>query len=150
MLPPPPTGCTNDNTVPALTYERTRATFPPRLMTYYLDGNQAKTVRREHFERLIINDSSGIFTKTPRFYSLTRPERYRASMRKQRRVVDISRELDLSPSDQRSLRLAVSDDLGTDLQNLMFIPNIASTFSVEQQAEWLPRAMNWDILGCCT
>ena len=48
----------------------------------------------------------------------------------------------------RALRLAVHDDIGTDLQLLMFIPNLKATFSDEQLAHWLPRAEAWEVLGC--
>ena len=47
----------------------------------------------------------------------------------------------------RALRLAVHDDIGTDLQLLMFIPNLKATFSDEQLAHWLPRAEAWEVLG---
>eukprot|EP00944_MAST-04C_sp_MAST-4C-sp1_P003797 g3797.t1 len=82
------------------------------------------------------------------FYSLSRPERYRQAMKKQRRIVEISDEHNLSPSDMVLLRNAVADDLGTDLQSLMFLPNIKSTFSEEQQKYWLPRALSWEVVGC--
>jgi len=30
----------------------------------------------------------------------------------------------------------------------MFIPNLRATFSDEQQAQWLPRALAWEVIGC--
>ena len=44
------------------------------------------------------------------------------------------------------LRRAVHD-LGTDLQTLMFIPNIRATFSEAQQKQWLKAAETWNIVG---
>ncbi|CAE7372693.1 ACX1, partial [Symbiodinium necroappetens] len=73
-------------------------------------------------------------------YSLGRPGRYRRAMQKQRRLL----ELHSQGLDPVELRRAVHDDLGTDLQTLMFIPNIRATFSDEQQAHWLPRAQAWE------
>ncbi len=40
------------------------------------------------------------------------------------------------------------DEIGTDLQSLMFIPNLAATLTDEQKAEWLPRARSWEVIGC--
>ena len=68
------------------------------------------------------------------------------AMRKQRRLVEISEGK--SVAEQMALRVAVADDLGTDLQTLMFIPSLRATFSEEQQAQWLPRALSWEVVGC--
>jgi acyl-CoA oxidase len=69
-------------------------------------------------------------------------------MQKQLRVIEMVQQLGLDRTEQQLLRNAVHDDLGTDLQTLMFVPNIAATFSAEQQETWLPGAVGWKILGC--
>eukprot|EP00913_Durusdinium_trenchii_P018643 g17518.t1 len=70
-------------------------------------------------------------------------------MQKQRRLLELCRSGCGAPSfSLAELRGAVHDMLGTDLQSLMFIPNIKATFTNEQQAQWLPRAERWEIIGC--
>ena len=55
--------------------------------------------------------------------------------------------MQLGAEDRSVLRRAVHDDLGTDLQTLMFIPNIRATFSEAQQKQWLKAAETWNIVG---
>ena len=62
-------------------------------------------------------------------------------------MVEIVTDLALSPSDSAILRRAVHDDLGTDLQSLMFIPSIGATFSAEQCQKWVPLAKTWKVIG---
>ena len=110
-------------------------------------GRTEKTALRERFEALIEKDPT--FSKSSADYNLSRPERYQRAMRKQRRLWELCAELGLtSDADRRLLRICVHDDLGTDLQALMFIPNLEATFSEEQLAHWLPRARSWEIIGC--
>ncbi|CAE7206475.1 ACX1, partial [Symbiodinium pilosum] len=101
-----------------------------------------KTLRREEVEALI--ESDPVFDNSD-VYSISRPERYRRAMQKQRRLLELSAE---GRAKLLELRRAVHDDLGTDLQTLMFIPNIRATFSDEQRAHWLPRAEAWEVVGC--
>ena len=135
-----------------LVAERAAASFPVRDLTYFLDGGPEKTRMRERFEAII--EAEPVFRRSCADYSLSRPERYRLAMRKQLRLCELGNELQLTGtyatagSDVRALRLAVHDDIGTDLQLLMFIPNLKATFSDEQLAHWLPRAEAWEVLGC--
>jgi len=122
--------------------ERARASFNVRQLTHILDGGRQRTDARERLEAIVETDP--VFSKSDLF-SLSRPERYRRAMQKQRRVLELSQDLGVP---QAALRAAVHDELGTDLQNLMFVPNIRATFSDEQQAEWLPRAQSWEVIGC--
>ncbi|CAE7824648.1 ACOX1 [Symbiodinium sp. CCMP2592] len=121
--------------------ERARASFDPRELTYVLEGGKENTLRREKVEALV--EADPVFDNSD-VYSLSRPERYRRAMQKQRRLLELHSQ-GLDPTD---LRHAVHDDLGTDLQTLMFIPNIRATFSDEQRAHWLPRAEAWEVVGC--
>jgi acyl-CoA oxidase len=130
---------------PALLAERARATFPARALTYLLDGGEAHTRLRESLEARLERD--GAFGKGFDYYTQGRAERFRAASRKQRRLLEIAEEMGLSARARRVLRRAAHDDLGTDLQTLMFIPNIRATFSPAQQREWLPGAEAWRIVG---
>ncbi|CAK9057637.1 A chain [Durusdinium trenchii] len=126
--------------------ERARASFDIREMTFFLDGGQERTKRREDVEALV--ESDPIFSNSD-LYNLSRPERHRRAMQKQRRLLELCRSGCGAPSfSLAELRGAVHDMLGTDLQSLMFIPNIKATFTNEQQAQWLPRAERWEIIGC--
>ena len=130
----------------SLQEERDVASFPVRELTYLLDGGTAATATRERLEALIVADP--VFKKSFEDYSRPRPERYRRAMRKQRRLLQIASEEKLAVEELSVLRRAVGDDLGTDLQTLMFTPNISATFSPEQVAHWLPRATAWEVVGC--
>ena len=131
----------------SLAAERAAASFPVRELTFYLDGGPEQTQMRERFEALI--EAEPVFRRSSADYTLSRPERYRLAMRKQLRLWELMNELGLrTDEERRALRTAVHDDLGTDLQNLMFVPNLKATFSDEQQARWLPRAQAWEIIGC--
>jgi acyl-CoA oxidase len=122
--------------------ERAQASFDVRQLTFLLDGGQKRTEERERVEVLV--EADPVFANAD-LYALNRTDRYRRAMQKQRRVIELSRELGIP---EFQLRRAVHDDLGTDLQGLMFIPNIRATFSEEQQAHWLPRAESWEVIGC--
>ena len=135
-----------------LVAERAAASFPVRELTYFLDGGAEQTRMRERFEAIV--EAEPVFRRSCADYSLSRPERYRLAMRKQLRLCELIKDLQLTGnyatagSDVRALRLAVHDDIGSDLQLLMFIPNLKATFSDEQLAHWLPRAEAWEVLGC--
>eukprot|EP00439_Symbiodinium_sp_Y106_P012338 s4581_g1.t2 len=144
--------------------ERARASFDSRELTYVLEGGKENTLRREKVEALV--EADPVFENSD-VYSLSRPERYRRAMQKQRSLARSCAssnclkgypvavpvgcrllELHSQGLDPTDLRRAVHDDLGTDLQTLMFIPNIRATFSDEQRAHWLPRAEAWEVVGC--
>ena len=135
-----------------LVAERAAGSFPVRELTYFLDGGAEQTRMRERFEAIV--EAEPVFRRSCADYSLSRPERYRLAMRKQLRLCELIKDLQLTGnyatagSDVRALRLAVHDDIGSDLQLLMFIPNLKATFSDEQLAHWLPRAEAWEVLGC--
>lgn len=125
-----------------LEIERAGASFPVREMTYLLRGGKSATERHEMLEAAV--EREPVFANSD-LYCLDRPGRHRRAMQKQRRVIELARELQVP---RASVRAAVHDQLGTDLQDLMFLPNIRSTFSEEQQAYWLPRAEAWEVVGC--
>ena len=115
---------------PELAAERAAASFPVRLLTHYLDGSEAATATRERLQAIAENDP--VFKKSFADYSRPRPERYRRAMAKQRRLLALTAELNLKPEEIPILRGAIGDDLGTDLQTLMFLPNIKATFAEDQ------------------
>ena len=127
-----------------LTAERRGASFESRSLTYLLDGGEARTLNREHLERIV--EADPVF-RNDDVHFLSRPDRYRRAMQKQRRLVELAKDLNLPPAEQGVLRQAVHDDLGTDLQHLMFIPNLMATFSDEQLSHWLPQALSWQVIG---
>lgn len=127
-----------------LHHERSHATFPVRELTYFLRGGKENTMLKEKMEALI--ESDPIFDKTLH-YNSSRPVKYRRAMQKQRKIVELTRDMQLNNKEQRALRAAVHDNLGTDLQTLMYLPNIKSTFSDEQAKQWLPHALNWEYIG---
>ena len=95
-----------------LVAERAAASFPVRELTYFLDGGPEKTRMRERFEAII--EAEPVFRRSCADYSLSRPERYRLAMRKQLRLCELVKELQLTGnyatagSDVRALRLALS------------------------------------------
>ena len=141
---PAPLPMSTTTVTPALLHERSTATFNVRELTYYLYSTKANVLLKERMELLIEQDP--IFDKTLH-YNSSRPVKYARAMQKQRRIIEMTRTMQLNKTEARALRTAVHDNLGTDLQNLMFIPNIRSTFSTEQAALFLPQAESWKIIG---
>mmetsp|Transcript_44772 Transcript_44772/g.97463 ORF Transcript_44772/g.97463 Transcript_44772/m.97463 type:complete len:678 (-) Transcript_44772:354-2387(-) len=131
-----------DGEASTLEAERQRASFPVRELTYLLHRGREVTERNEKLQKIV--EADPVFDNSDINY-LSRPERYQRAMQKQRRVLELARELSVPP---QVIRGFVHDELGTDLQNLMFVPNIRSTFSTEQQALWLPKALTWEVIGC--
>lgn len=122
--------------------EREQASFPVRELTFLLYGGREKTERQEELRNIVESDPVFDNLDLPH---LTRADRYRRAMQKQRRLVEVAEELKVGIHE---LRGHVHDDLGTDLQNLMFVPNLRATFNEEQQKHWLPRALAWEVIGC--
>ena len=77
-----------------LVAERAAASFPVRELTYFLDGGPEKTRMRERFEAII--EAEPVFRRSCADYSLSRPERYRLAMRKQLRLCELVKELQLT------------------------------------------------------
>ena len=133
-------------TNPDLLNERGRSRLPVRELTYYLDGGKRHTALRERMEAIV--EADPVFDRSPADYNRSRPEQYRAAMRKQRRLLELRTSHGLNPDEYMALRLAVHDEIGTDLQELMFIPNLLATFNDEQQARWVDAARRYEMLGC--
>ena len=102
-----------------LVAERAAGSFPVRELTYFLDGGAEQTRMRERFEAIV--EAEPVFRRSCADYSLSRPERYRLAMRKQLRLCELIKDLQLTGnyatagSDVRALRLAVHVDGAVEL-----------------------------------
>eukprot|EP00127_Corallochytrium_limacisporum_P005727 Clim_evm106s210 gene=Clim_evmTU106s210 len=146
-LPVMPKG--RKSTAEELADERAKTTFPVREMSYLLDGGKKETERKEFLESLLIKDPLINSKETHQdVYYKTHAELAGLAARKTVRLEQIRRENNLSYEDSILLRRLNPDGVPTDLQHIMFIPNIEELFDEEQQSWWLQKAYDYEILGC--
>jgi acyl-CoA oxidase len=136
--------------------ERERASFLVERMTYLLDGDKERTLRRRQIEDIIRRDPSGIFYNNDNIY-LHRTERHTRALAKHVRMIELCRKLGIGEDcngqicqskDFMYMIRAIADDLPTSLHWVMFLPNIVSLCDDEQQEEWLPLCRDWKMIGC--
>ena len=140
-----------------LVHERAKASFDVERLTNLLDGgDESRTQRRRHIERLVERDPTGIFQNTENAY-LHRTERHTRALAKHVRMIELCRQLgigndtsgDVIQSPDFPLMVAaIADDLPTALHWIMFVPNIMSLCDAQQQKEWLPLCRDWKMIGC--
>ena len=92
-------------------------------------------------------ESDPIFSNAGNIF-LPREQRYLRSMRKARKFFELKRSLALNTEDTTLLSTAINDTLPTFIHNLMFVPNIETLGTAEQQAEWLPKCHSMEVIGC--
>jgi len=143
---------------PDLQHERMKASFDPDRLTYFLDGGKDRTERRRQIEQIVATDPTGIFDNSQNNY-LDRKERHVRALAKAVRMVEIGRMIQALPTDDSKENILASQDFGTLIASVaddmplalhwvMFVPNIKSLCDDQQQSEWLPKCLDWQVIGC--
>lgn len=140
---------------PDLQKERRKCSFDPKELTYLLDGGQEKTAERKQREQFFLDDPD-LKTDTPSTY-LSHKEKYEEAVRKAciifKKVQNLQSE---GKAGMQNFREILGGQLGTavlhdgnplSLHYVMFIPTIMGQGTIEQQAEWISKAWNLDIIG---
>ncbi len=142
---------------PILTNERKKATFHTKNITHLFDQSDPnQTSKRHHFEKLIYNDPTGIFTNEKNIY-LHRSDRHVNAIAKTIRLIQICRSIGIGEQynglltldkDWSTLTDAMFDTSPLSLHWVMFIPNIIALADDEQKSRWLPLCRDWKMIGC--
>ncbi|XP_037968379.2 probable peroxisomal acyl-coenzyme A oxidase 1 [Plutella xylostella] len=137
-----------------LANERAKCNFNIEEVTNLLDGGKENTIKRKNIENISL-DSGAHIDKIPE-ECLGPKERYENAVRKSCVYAKIVRDEVLTMTGMESFGSPVlrrtSDaffkEISPFLLHLgMFVPTIMGQATPEQQAQWLPRALNMEILG---
>lgn len=128
-----------------LVKERQNASFDVVELTNLLDGNKEKTDRRKELEYLFYNDPE-VQDKVPLDY-LTHSEIYDDALRKSLHIFHKAMEL-ADPQEILSIADAILQEASPlTVHFVMFIPCLMGLATEEQQAKWLPDALEMKIIG---
>ncbi|TYZ65368.1 hypothetical protein PybrP1_012692, partial [[Pythium] brassicae (nom. inval.)] len=129
--------------------ERAKSGLSAREITYVLHKSQSHAEKLERLEALLVADP--VFNHEAINY-LPRSEQYKRAMQMSGRVEVLARRHGLSEEDHELLRVVFQGMTGcaasTTLHTLMFIKNLTLLFTDEQQAQWMPLAKDWKMVGC--
>ncbi|XP_053214891.1 peroxisomal acyl-coenzyme A oxidase 1-like [Panonychus citri] len=132
---------------PLLTDERSKSSFNIEKLTYFLEGDQEKTLRRRELEKKFYEDEfPSDLIKVPVDY-LDHSEIYTEALIKAARIYFEAFNLE----DPREV-LGIADAYHYEASPLllhfaMFIPALMGHCNDEQQARWLPDAIELKIIG---
>lgn len=140
---------------PDLVRERQNCTFRTSELTVYLDGGEEKTADRKSRESFFLDDPE-LKYQTPPDY-LSHKEKYEEAIKKSCVIFRKVRELQAQGKGSvDSFRQILGGQLGTAvfkdgnplaLHYVMFIPTLMGQGTIEQQAYWINRAWNLEIIG---
>jgi acyl-CoA oxidase len=143
------------STNPDLEAERKKCTFNTLELTHLLDGGAQRTEERHSRESFFLEDPE-LQSKVPLEY-LSHKEKYEEAVRK---ACIIFRKVQELQSQGRggmdNFREILGGQLGSailkdgnplTLHYVMFIPTLMGQGTIEQQAEWIQKAWNCDIIG---
>nr|CAD7427771.1 unnamed protein product [Timema monikensis] len=135
--------------------ERKKSTFDPLELTHLLDGGPEKTLERKEREKLFLSDPE-LMDDVPAEY-LSHKEKYELSIKKACKLFKkVSQLRDQGGGDMEMFRQMLSGMLGSAilkdgnpfaLHYVMFVPTIMGQGTLEQQALWMGRAWNCEIIG---
>ncbi|CAH1980508.1 unnamed protein product [Acanthoscelides obtectus] len=140
---------------PDLEKERNKCTFKTLELTQLLDGGAEKYNERKSREDFFLSDPE-LKSKVPLEY-LSHKEKYEEAVRKAcllfRKVIQLQNE---GKGGMDNFREVLGGQLGSailpdgnpiTLHYVMFIPTLMGQGTIEQQAEWIQKAWNCDIIG---
>ncbi|KDR23594.1 probable peroxisomal acyl-coenzyme A oxidase 1 isoform X1 [Zootermopsis nevadensis] len=134
--------------------ERKKCSFDPLELTHLLDGSPEKTRERKEREHYFLSDPE-LRDTIPQDY-LSHKEKYEEAVRKACILFRKVTQLRDKGGDLEIFRQTLSGMLGSailkdgnpfTLHYVMFLPTIVGQGTVEQQAEWMGKAWNCDIIG---
>ncbi|CAG9855181.1 unnamed protein product [Phyllotreta striolata] len=140
---------------PDLLRERNKCTFDRLELTHLLDGGADKTEERHSRENFFLEDPE-LRSNVPPEY-LGHKEKYEEAVRKACIVFKKVQELqNAGKGGMENFREILGGQLGSAILKdgnpltvhyVMFIPTLMGQGTIQQQAEWIQRAWNCDIIG---
>ncbi|CAH0592207.1 unnamed protein product [Chrysodeixis includens] len=140
---------------PDLQRERDKCSFNITELTNLLDGGPAMTEERRRREETVLKEGIHI-EEVPSEY-LSHKEKYELAVKKACLLFKLIRRLqEEENTGMESFRAVLGGSLGAailqdgsplTLHYVMFIPTLMGQATVEQQAYWIGRAFNLDIIG---
>ncbi|XP_046437012.1 probable peroxisomal acyl-coenzyme A oxidase 1 [Daphnia pulex] len=137
---------------PDLKKERQNCPFNKEEITHLLDGGKEKTIERKELENYILSDEQ-LKDAVPMEY-LSHADKYAEELRK---ACLLMHKLADSPAGQvPTLRALMGAGLGSAvlkegnplaLHYVMFIPALMGQGTIDQQAKWLEKAYNLNMIG---
>ncbi|XP_043601324.1 probable peroxisomal acyl-coenzyme A oxidase 1 [Bombus pyrosoma] len=138
-----------------LLYERSRCTFDPVEVTYFFDGSAEETKERRNLEQHFLNALELKENVAMKYKS--HKEKYEDSLRIACNVFHKVRELQRSGTENIDLLSNIFEGrLGSALfqdgnpllvHYAMFLPALMGQANSEQQAYWISRAWDGDVIG---
>ncbi|KAI5632447.1 acyl-CoA oxidase domain-containing protein [Phthorimaea operculella] len=135
--------------------EREKTTFNITELTNIIDGGEEKTAERKAREELVFKE--GLHDDEVPTEYLSHKEKYERAVRKSCYLFKLIRRLqEEDNASMDNFRAVLGGNLGSailqdgsplTLHYVMFIPTLMGQATVEQQAYWIGRAFNLDILG---
>ncbi|XP_049804071.1 probable peroxisomal acyl-coenzyme A oxidase 1 [Schistocerca nitens] len=134
--------------------ERKKCTFDPLELTHMLDGGEDKTKERRDRQQFFLSDAE-LRDDVPNEY-LSHKEKFENSIKKACALFKKVNESSGGGGSVDGYRQVLGGMLGSAVLNdgnpfalhfVMFIPTIMGQGNVEQQAYWVGRAWNCDIIG---
>ncbi|GAA5888994.1 hypothetical protein JCM6882_009711 [Rhodosporidiobolus microsporus] len=127
-----------------LEIERSKASFAPKDLEEFLFG-------REYVDRrariLAVVENEPAFDKAQIHY-MSRGEKYRHGLRKDKRLVQLTRELGWNADDVQMAEILIDMPAAFGLHNSMFLKTLRSQTTDEQKELFLKPAENYEIIGC--
>ncbi|XP_038207790.1 probable peroxisomal acyl-coenzyme A oxidase 1 [Zerene cesonia] len=140
---------------PDLQRERDNCTFNVTELTNLLDGGPQKTKERKQREDMVFNE--GVHNESVPGMYLSYKEKYELAIKKSCATLLMIKKLQEKGKAGLDSYIAllggslataiVGDGNPLALHYIMFIPTIMGQGTVEQQAYWMSRAINLDIIG---
>ncbi|KAL4713938.1 hypothetical protein ACJJTC_015592 [Scirpophaga incertulas] len=140
---------------PDLQKERNQCTFNVTELTHLIDGGAQNTEERKKREEMVLKEGIHI-EEVPAEY-LSHKEKYESAVKKACLLFKMIRRLqEEENTGMENYRAVLGGMLGSailqdgsplTLHYVMFIPTLMGQATVEQQAYWIGRAFNLDIIG---
>ncbi|XP_004932403.1 probable peroxisomal acyl-coenzyme A oxidase 1 isoform X2 [Bombyx mori] len=139
---------------PDLVRERQKCSFDVQELVHFIDGGEEHTLERREVENLVL-DIKELKDVVPEEF-LSHKERYENSIRKAcilyeffRKYSETNNTLDaFSPTNKYRVQMGVFKDISPFMLHMgMFVPTIMNQSAPDQAAEWLPKALNLEIIG---
>tara|TARA_B110001452_G_scaffold102390_1_gene84965 strand:+ start:2184 stop:3212 length:1029 start_codon:yes stop_codon:yes gene_type:complete len=131
-------------TIGLLDAERKKASFDVDALTLVLAGSADAHAKKKRMLGIVSGDA--VLQRGQA--SASRTQRHIQSLAKSKRLVELKRKHGWSLEEHIQARRMMGEVLPDDVHYSMFIPNIQSLCSDEQQAHWLPRIESGEVFGC--
>ncbi|GAA5974313.1 hypothetical protein JCM11641_006729 [Rhodosporidiobolus odoratus] len=127
-----------------LEIERSKASFAPEDLTLYLYGQEYLDRRKRV---LAVLEAEPAFDKS-RLHYLSRTDKYKAGLRKDKRLVQLTRELGWNGEDVKVAEEMLDFPSAFGLHSTMFMKTLRAQTTDEQKKLFLEPAERFEIIGC--